>query len=70
MTLDWLLANRERNEPCLRDRVPEGPSDERTMLLELASNLQNWPARNVVFQKALDRAAEDLVRMAAEHDPV
>jgi hypothetical protein len=41
---------------------------ERLMLLELATDLQNWPARNVVFRKALDRAAQDLVRIAGHAD--
>ena len=40
------------------------PAHERLMLLELATDLQNWPARNLVFRTALDRAAEDIVRMA------
>lgn len=44
------------------------PSHERLMLLELATDLQNWPARNLVFKTALDRAAEDLVRMASGAD--
>ena len=38
---------------------------ERVMLLELATDLKNWPARNLVFRTALDRAAEDLVTMAS-----
>jgi hypothetical protein len=38
------------------------------MLLELATDLQNWPARNLVFRAALDRAADDLVRMASTAD--
>lgn len=57
----WQLPEADRTEP-------DEPSQERVMLLELAANLQNWPARNVVFTRALDRAAEDLVRMACELD--
>lgn len=55
------------------DRAPEGGSAlvgsstcERLMLLELAADLQSWPVRNVVFEKALDRAAQDLARLASE----
>jgi len=44
-------------------------SDDRTLLLELATSLKNWPAQHVVFRKALDRAAQHLVQMASEHDP-
>ena len=42
------------------------PADEREMLLNLATDLQAWPARNVVFKRALERAARDLVRMAGK----
>ena len=45
------------------------PAHERLMLLELAGDLQSWPARNVVFEKALDRAAQELARMASETAP-
>jgi hypothetical protein len=54
------------------DQAPERepalgtPDHERLMLLELAGDLQSWPARNVVFEKALDRAAQELARMASE----
>lgn len=46
-------------------------TQERLMLLELAADLENWPARNLVFRTALDRAAHDLVRLAgqAEAEP-
>ena len=58
----WQLPDADCTEP-------DEPAQERVMLLELAANLQNWPARNMVFTKALDRAAQDLVRMACELDP-
>ena len=45
------------------------PSHERLMLLELAADLQSWPARNAVFRQALDRAAQNLARMASETPP-
>jgi hypothetical protein len=45
-------------------RAPLGtPAHERLMLLELATDLQNWPARNLIFRAALDRAA-DIRRLA------
>ena len=69
MSLDSLLAPRERKLVDFIGVTPDEPSDERTLLLELATSLQKWPARNEVFRKALDRAAQDLVRMASEHDP-
>jgi hypothetical protein len=40
------------------------PTHDRLMLLELAADLESWPARNIVFRTALDRAARDLVRLA------
>ena len=51
----------------------EGAADsdayERLMLLELATDLENWPARNLVVREALDRAAQDLVAMAGKSAP-
>lgn len=40
-------------------------ADERAALLELASALEQWPARNIVFRRALDEAALEIVRMAS-----
>ena len=42
--------------------------EERRMLLELATDLRKWPARNVVFKQALEVAACDLVRLAREYE--
>ena len=53
----------------ISERAPLGtPSHERLMLLELATDLQTWPTRSAVFRTALDRAADDLVRMASGSD--
>ena len=42
------------------------PTHDRLMLLELATDLQGWPARNLVFRNALDRAAQELAKIASE----
>jgi hypothetical protein len=39
------------------------------MLLELATDLESWPAKNLVVRQALDRAAQDLVAMAGKGPP-
>jgi hypothetical protein len=41
------------------------PSHERLMLLELACDLERWPARNVVARKALDNAARQVAELAS-----
>lgn len=47
----------------------DAPTHDRLMLLELATDLQGWPARNLVFRDALDRAAQELARMASQTEP-
>jgi hypothetical protein len=44
-------------------------SYERLMLLELATDLESWPVRNLVVREALDRAAQDLVAIAGKAGP-
>jgi hypothetical protein len=34
------------------------------MMLELASTLEEWPARNIVFRRRLDQVAREVVRLA------
>ena len=46
--------------------VMDTPTHDRLMLLELATDLQGWSARNLVFRNALDRAARELARMASQ----
>lgn len=69
MTPDLFQPSRARQMRPLENVLSDGPSGERAMLLELAANLQNWPARNVVFERALDRAARDLLQLASELGP-
>ncbi len=38
---------------------------ERSMMLELASTLEEWPARNIVFRRRLDQVAQEIVRMVS-----
>lgn len=47
----------------------DSESYERLMLLELATDLESWPTRNLVVREALDRAAQDLVAMAGKGAP-
>jgi len=61
------LAQLEAAQAAGRMRVPIGaPQSDRTLLLELAADLERWPTRNIVFRKALDRAAGELARMATQ----
>lgn len=48
------------------DAATDSESYERLMLLELATDLESWPVRNLVVREALDRAAQDLVAMAGK----
>lgn len=41
------------------------PELERLMMLELASTLEEWPARNIVVRERLDLAAREIVRLAS-----
>jgi hypothetical protein len=38
---------------------------ERSMMLELASTLEEWPARNIVVRRRLDHVAREIVRLAS-----
>jgi hypothetical protein len=51
------------------DAAVDSEAYERLMLLELATDLESWPARNLVVREALDRAAQDLVAMAGKGQP-
>lgn len=68
MTPDLLSSTRTRPMPERKRGALGTASHERLMLLELATDLKNWPARNPVFRTALDRAAQDLVTMASQAD--
>ena len=62
-----LLSSAHARHPRRGENARLGTvSHERLLLLELATDLQNWPARNMVFRQALDRAADDLVRLAGQ----
>lgn len=60
---------RARHAPAGEDAPADSEAYERLMLLELAIDLESWPARNLVFREALDRAAQDLVAMAGKALP-
>jgi len=66
VSLDSLLAGPSATFRMLDRDDDDAPSHERLMLLELAADLERWPARNAVFRTALDRAARDLVRLAGQ----
>ena len=68
MIPDQLSSGHTRRKGESDARKLDAVFQERVMLLELATDLQNWPARNQVFKKALDRAAQDLVRLASHAD--
>lgn len=68
MTLRLLSSARGRHAPSDEDAA-ESESYERLMLLELATDLESWPVRNLVVREALDRAAQNLVAMAGKGQP-
>jgi hypothetical protein len=64
-----LSSARGRPAPIGVERAADSEAYERLMLLELATDLESWPARNLVVREALDRAAQDLVAMAGKGQP-
>jgi hypothetical protein len=60
-----LSSARSRHLP-IGENAADTEAYERLMLLELATDLESWPARNLVVRQALDRAAQDLVAMAGK----
>ena len=42
----------------------DSPEHERSMMLELASTLLDWPVRNIVVRHRLDHAAGEIIRLA------
>ena len=64
-----LSSTRGRRSPTGEDAAADSESYERLMLLELATDLESWPVRNLVVRQALDRAAQDLVAMAGKGQP-
>ena len=65
MTPDLLSSDHKRQFRTGENAPMDSVAQERLMLLELATDLRNWPARNLVFRDALDRAAQDLLAMAS-----
>lgn len=61
-----LSSGRGRRLPIGEEGEAASESYERLLLLELATDLESWPARNLVVREALDRAAQDLVAMAGK----
>ena len=61
-----LSSARGRHLPIGENAAADTEAHERLMLLELATDLESWPARNLVVRQALDRAAQDLVAMAGK----
>lgn len=65
-----LLSSARGARVRTREHITAHPeAHERLMLLELATDLESWPARNLVVREALDRAARDLVAMAGKGQP-
>jgi hypothetical protein len=64
-----LSSARSRHVPAGEDAAVDSEAYERLMLLELATDLESWPVRNLVVRQALDRAAQDLVTMAGKSQP-
>lgn len=61
-----LSSARGRHLRTGEEAAADSESHERLMLLELATDLESWPVRNLVVRQALDRAAQDLVAMAGK----
>jgi hypothetical protein len=57
-------THRTRRNSKWESTVLGTPSHERAMLMELANDLERWPARNAVFREALDRAAHEIAELA------
>ena len=64
-----LSSRRGRHLPIGEEAAADSDAYERLMLLELATDLERWPARNPVVRHALDRAAQDLVAMVGRARP-
>jgi hypothetical protein len=64
-----LSSSRGRHRHTGEDAAADSDAYERLMLLELATDLESWPAKNLVVRQALDRAAQDLVAMAGKGPP-
>ncbi len=69
MTIGLLSSARAWRLRIGENAAVDSESHERLMLLELATDLQSWPVRNLVVRQALDRAAQDLVAMANRAEP-
>jgi hypothetical protein len=63
------LLSSARHLRAGEDAPADSEAYERLLLLELATDLESWPARNLVVREALDRAAQDLVAMAGTSAP-
>ena len=61
-----LASARGRHLPIGEEGPSESEAYERLLLLELATDLESWPARNLVVREALDRAAQDRVALAGK----
>lgn len=64
-----LSSSRGRHRSAGEDAAADSETYERLMLLELATDLESWPVKNLVVRQALDRAAQDLVAMAGKGQP-
>jgi hypothetical protein len=67
--LGLLSSARGRRSSIGEEGEADPEAHERLLLLELATDLECWPARNRVVREALDRAAQDLVAMAGKGQP-
>lgn len=50
-------------------RMAGGPHDDLCHLAEIALRLETWPARNPVMRAALDRARDEVLRLAEAASP-
>ena len=65
-----LLSSSHSRNPCAcEDTATDSEAHERLLLLELATDLESWPVKNLVVRQALDRVAQDLVAMAGKGQP-
>lgn len=50
-------------------RAADLPENDLCHLAEIALALETWPARNPVMRAALDRARDELLRLAQDVEP-
>lgn len=59
----------DKGWPMGHNRPADMAGDDLCHLAEIALALETWPARNPVMRAALDRARDEVLRLAREREP-